>query len=171
MMLVVLASVLGLASCSSSDDPTKDAYVGGKHQLEVGTLDLELYDITISYTDLMSGTVQTQKMLTPTWSYDCVSSSVQKPSQFVLKIEGTPKANAKEIAKSLADKGTKMTEGCNYDFCYGVFSDIGMKYRVSGQPGFSSSNTLMHSISGDQIVKFLEDYPTLHIFDSQNLVK
>lgn len=171
MMLVVLASVLGLASCSSSNDPVEDTYVGGKLQLEVGALDLELYDITISYTDLMSGMVQTQKLLTPTWSYNCVSATIKEPAQYVLKIEGTPKANAKDIAKALADKGTKMKEGCNYEFHYGVFKDMGMQYPASGHKGLSSKNELMISLSGDKIVEFLEKNPTLHIFDAQNLVK
>lgn len=163
MMLIAMASILGFSACSSDEDgPSKDI-LGARHHVEIMELDFALYDFTVSYTDLMSETVKTEKMVTPTWNYQCVRVGAKRPSPYILKIVGTPKPNAASIAKDLAAKGNAMKASAVYDFHAGIAVDMSLSDFFN--PFVSVKSTQSVSVSADRIEEYLSKHNTITVID------
>lgn len=165
MMLIAMASVLSFSSCSKDDEPSKDELIGAKHSVEIQELDFALYDFTVTYTDLMSETVQTKKMLTPTWTYECFRTGIKRPSPYVLKIIGTPKSNAANIAKDLASKGKEMKAGAIYSFKAGKPTDYSMTDFWS--TFVSVVSTAHYTIPANKIEEHLAKNSTITVINEE----
>ena len=166
MMLLVMASVLGLVSCSSStkDDPfEKSEFLGANHHLEVGDLEFALYDITVTYTDLMSKLEKTEKLTKKTWDYQFVMAGMKKPEKYVLKVEATLKSNAEELAKKLAESCEKITAGDKHDFHYGYCTDATMRDFTTSI--ISSTSDLIVTVPSSKIADYIKEFPSRTIFN------
>lgn len=103
MMLALAASAVVLPSCNKQD--TGSGYLSADYDFFVPVFDMEVYDYTITYTDVKTGALVTKTMTEDNWIYKDVAKVSKLPEPFVLKIEGKLKPNAEQIIDDMIESG------------------------------------------------------------------
>lgn len=169
LLCLAVIAAFSFNSCSN-DEPDRTQYIDYEYGIEVLDGYTFIYDITCSYTNVLTNEVETKTVGNLGENLFSGRGQSVKAKEVMVKVEGKLKPNAKELVEDAIAKHKTFQIGYKCRGKAHVFSDPECTKFVKELFSIRESSELL-DIDADHLEYYIDKYPTIEICEIHREVK